>query len=105
MVVASAAFQREPQDCGAEGLDTVSSVFGHPLLGDRSAFVREAMEPVERRGENLIARRMLEQVARELVGRDQMRSGPDGAATSLLTNPVALGAGVILLTIILYIVV
>src|SRR3954467_10334576 len=40
-----------------------------------------------------------------LTSKEDRSHGPGGAATSVLTNPVALGAGVILLTIILYIVV
>jgi SSS family solute:Na+ symporter len=40
-----------------------------------------------------------------LTSKEDRSHGPGGAAAGLLTNPVALGAGVILLTIILYIVV
>ena len=56
VIVAAGAFEREAQHGRAERVDAVGGVLDQPLLGDRAAFVRQAMQPIECRGENLIAR-------------------------------------------------
>ena len=50
---------------------TRSAAFStQPLLGDRAAFVRQAMQPIERGGENLIAVGVRQQVAGQLPGEE-----------------------------------
>ena len=72
MVVASAAVHRERHPGGTGGLDAIDDVFSEPFLDDAASLAVEAMVTIERRGHDLVAGGIREQVAGELFDRERI---------------------------------
>jgi hypothetical protein len=53
VVVATGAFQRQSEKRGAESVDAVGDILIAELLLDTAAFIRLAMQAIERRRKNL----------------------------------------------------
>ena len=70
MVVAAAAFEREPEERGAKRRHAVVDRVDPVFLLDRSTLALLLVEPVERRGENLLVGGMRQEIAGELPGRE-----------------------------------
>ena len=66
MVVATRAFQGQPEHRRAERVHAVDDVLGAKLGFDAAAFVRLTVQAVEGGGNALVARRTRQQVARKL---------------------------------------
>ena len=70
MVVAPGAAHGESEPDGGRRLDSIGDVFHQVFLGDDTAFVIDAVVPVEGGGEQLIFGRCFEQIAGELFDRE-----------------------------------
>ena len=68
MIVAARTFQRQPEKCRRERVHPVRHVFIAEFLGNAAAFIGHAVEPAKSRGQALLARRLIEQIAGKLPG-------------------------------------
>ena len=66
VVVATGALHRHPEERAGQGVDAVGVVLDAEFLLHAAALVGLAMQPVERRGETLLSRRVRQQVAGDL---------------------------------------
>ena len=104
VVVTARALERQAEHRGAEGVDAVEDVLGAELLLDAAAFVGLAVQAVERRGDALVARRVGQEIARELpeeelvVGQVLVEGADDPVAirrhVAIEVGLVAVGVGV-----------
>ena len=70
MIVAAGALERQPEHRRAERVDAVGDVLGAELLFDAAAFVGLAVQPVEGRGDPLVARGVRQEIAGQLPGQE-----------------------------------
>ena len=93
VVVAAGALDREPEHRRAECVHPIDDVLGAELLFDAAALVGLAVQPVEGRGDPLLARRARQEIAGQLPGQELIVGK---VAIERLDDPVAVGGHVAL---------
>src|SRR5580658_10651351 len=100
MVVAPRALKRQSERRVTKSIDTVGDIFRAPLRLDASALGGLAVEPVEGRGQPLVARGICKEIARQLF---RQKFVVRKIAVEGIDNPVAIRPGraerVVLITV------